>query len=143
LSPSSKYFSNVSWQGNISSNIENPTGDNALNVQVGLGKTYSVLGNISFMLNMGHDSNRSIGEGYLRPEIFYINYFGRLKFKLNYSQKIYDGQAINIVENRITYLLNKKWDLSINQYEVSDNVKTALIRAQKILLMEENKFGIR
>jgi hypothetical protein len=117
----SKYFSRLSWQGNLSINNKNIFEDRAVNLNVGLGKTYEFFGLYSFFLNLGADSNDNNYKSYVAPEINVFHYsFGQLKFGLNFKKKIYAEESLDIFESKLTYLLNNKYDLLVKYNNYGD-----------------------
>lgn len=121
--PHSKYFSNQSWQGKLAINNKNIFQERGINLNMGLGKSYEFFGLYTFLLNIGTDSNNDIYKGYFSPEINVYYYpFSKFKLSINIKKKIYEEQSINILESKLTYLINSKYDLLIkyNNYDDFD-----------------------
>lgn len=112
--PHSKYFSNLSWQGNLSINRRNIFQNKGINFNVGLGKSYRFLGLSTFLINLGTDNNHDNYKLYMSPEInIFIYALSKIKFAVNFKKKIYSEESLDIFESKLTYLLNKKHDLLI------------------------------
>lgn len=116
-----EYFSDYSWQGNLSINSKNFKDENATNLQVGLGKTYKAYALFTGMINLGVDSNKDFSETYISPELSLIYYASKsIKFQLGSQVKLYQNDIANIIESHATHSLNQNNDIVVKYRNNTD-----------------------